>query len=247
MNALILAAGYATRLYPLTQDFPKPLLDVGGRSLLDRLMAQLDGLAALERVVLVTNHRFFPHFDRWRQTRGASKPIEILDDGSTYPDDRLGAIGDLRFALERARLDDDLLVAAADNLWLFPLAEFVAAFQARPATRVCVHRVEDPERRRRTGIAVLGADDRVTEFAEKPRQPKTHWAVPPLYLFPRATLRRVPAYLDAGGSAEAPGSFLEWLCGVEPVFAHRVRGTILDIGTPESLAAARRQFGAAAF
>ncbi len=170
------------------------------------------------------------------------KGVELLDDGTTNNEDRLGALGDLRLALEQARLDDDLLVTAADNILRFPLADCVAAFQARRAVQVCVHVVRDLERRRRTGIAVLGPDDRVLEFAEKPREPKSHWGVPPIYLFPPSALARLPAYLDAGGSPEAPGHFIEWLHGVEPVFAYRIHGSILDLGTPESLEVARRLF-----
>lgn len=241
MKALILAAGYATRLYPLTREFPKPLLEVGGKSILDHLMDQIETLAELREVVLITNHRFHPLFEQWRRTHPSRAPIVILDDGTTSNENRLGAIGDIAFAMEHADLNDDLLIAAADNLLRFPLADFVAAFQAHPAGHVCVHWVEDMARCRRTGIVVLDDADRVVEFAEKPREPKTQWAVPPLYLLPRSTVARIPAYLEGGGSAEAPGCFLEWLCRVEPVYAWRISGTILDIGTPESLEAARRR------
>lgn len=242
MNALILAAGYATRLYPLTKDFPKPLLEVGGRTILDHLVDQIDRIAAIRRIVLVTNHRFLPFFERWKEGHASGKLVQLLDDGTTSNEDRLGAVSDLRFALEHANLNDDLLVTAADNILRFPLVEFVAAFEARPAAYLCVHRVEDLDRRRRTGIAVLDADQRVVEFAEKPAEPKTHWGVPPIYLFPRSTLERFPAYLDTGGSAEAPGHFIEWLHRVEPVFAHQIKGSILDIGTPQSLEAARKLY-----
>ena len=242
MKALILAAGYATRLYPLTRDFPKPLLEVGGRPILDHLVDQLASIPSIDRIVLVTNHRFLPHFERWRLGPPGPKPVELLDDGTTSNEDRLGALGDLRFTLEQAHLDDDLLVTAADNILRFPLSDFAAAFQARRAVHVCVHVVEDLGRRRRTGIAVLGADDRVIEFAEKPREPKTPWGVPPIYLFPPSAQARLPEYLEAGGSPEAPGHFIEWLHKVAPVFAHRINGSILDIGTPESFEAARKLF-----
>jgi glucose-1-phosphate thymidylyltransferase len=245
MNALILAAGYATRLYPLTKDFPKPLLEVGGHALLDYLVDQLEDLAGLERIVSVTNHRFTPHFEKWRRRRRQEARIEILDDGTTSNEDRLGAIGDLQWALQQGLDRDDLLVAAGDNLLQFSLAEFVAAYRARPTTQVCVHWVEDPERCRRTGIAVLNAEDRVIEFAEKPQEPKTHWAVPPIYVFPKATLARVSTYLDKGGSRDTPGRFIEWLCRLEPVYAFRAQGAILDIGTPQSLKSARERFAAA--
>jgi glucose-1-phosphate thymidylyltransferase len=242
MKALILAAGYATRLYPLTKDFPKPLLEVGGQAILDHLLDQIDRIANIERIVLVTNHRFLSVFEQWRRSRTGAKTIELVDDCTCTSEDRLGALGDLQFAREHADLDDDLLVTAADNLLQFPLGEFVAAFERRRAAHVCVHRVEDPERRRRTGIAVLGAHDRVLQFTEKPTEPATWWGVPPIYLLPRSTLALLPVYLGAGGSREAPGHFIEWLHQVEPVFAYRIPGVILDIGTLQSLEAARKLF-----
>lgn len=242
MNALILAAGYATRLYPLTKDFPKPLLEVGGRTILDHLLAQLDAIDAIKRVWLITNHRFMPHFTRWRQGRTGGKPVDLIDDGTLTNDDRLGAVGDLLVALQSVGTDDDLLVTAADNLLEFPLADLVNAFRRRPLSHVCVHGVDDPARLRRTGVVVLGAEDRVIEFREKPAKPRSNLAVPPIYLLARATLPRVGEYLGGGGLPEAPGHFIEWLCRQEAVHAHRIHGTILDIGTPESLGAARARF-----
>ena len=242
MKAIILAAGYATRLYPLTKDFPKPLLQVGGKTILDHLVDQMEGIPALDQIVLITNSRFQPAFERWRAARPNNHRIHVLDDGTTRNDDRLGALGDLRLALERTDLQDDLLVSAADNILEFSLADFAATFQAHPAPYICVHWLNDAERCRRTGIAVLDDVNRVVEFAEKPRHPKTQWAVPPLYLFPPSTLRRLAEYLEAGGSPDAPGHFLEWLCHVEPVFAWKIPGTILDIGTPQSLEAARKLY-----
>lgn len=243
MKALILAAGYATRLYPLTKDFPKPLLQVGDRTILDYLVDQMEDIPALEQIVLITNHRFVGFFEQWRKARRSGKPFVVRNNGTDSNEDRLGAVGDLRFALTHAALDDDLLVTAADNILQFPLAEFVEAFRTKPASHICVHRVDDPERCRRTGIAVLDAENRVIEFAEKPKHPKTNWGVPPLYVFPRATLPRILTYLAEGGSPEAPGNFIEWLCRMESVFAYRINGTILDIGTPASLEAARRLAG----
>lgn len=242
MKAIILAAGYATRLYPLTRDFPKPLLVIGDRSILDSLVDQLTQIDGLREIILVSNSRFLAHFRRWSGASPRAIPVRLLDDGSTCNEDRLGALGDLRIALEHAGHDDDVLVSAADNILQFQLTEFVASFQARRACQIGVHRITDPARLRRTGIAVLGEGDRVMEFAEKPREPKTHWAVPPLYIVSRESLPRIRARLLAGGPTDAPGHLIEWLCGEMPVFAHRIQGTILDIGTPESLDAARRSF-----
>lgn len=242
MRAIILAAGYATRLYPLTADFPKPLLEIGGSTILDLLVDQLAGIDGLREIILITNSRFFQFFQRWRDRRPQANAIRLLDDGSTCNDDRRGALGDMRLALEHAGPSDDALITAADNILRFELMDFVAAFRARGTCQICVHRIEDQERLRRTGVATLGAHDRVVGFQEKPREPKSSWAVPPLYLFPREVLPRILTHLSAGGSGDAPGNLIEWLWKEEPLFAHRIRGSILDIGTPESLDAARRMF-----
>lgn len=243
MKALILAAGYATRLYPLTKDFPKPLLEVGGKTILDHLLDQVETIPEINGAFLVTNSRFAGHFKKWRVARGqhGALPIEIIDDGTTTNEGRLGAVGDIQLAIDSRRIDDDLFIGAADNILQFPLAEFVAAFRARRAPHICARHVEEISARRRTGIVVLDEENRVLEFAEKPQEPKSVWGVPPLYIYPRETLSRFAEYLATGGNPDAPGNFVEWLSQVEPVFAWKMRGSVLDIGNLESLEAARRQ------
>ena len=243
MTVLVIAAGYATRLYPLTRDFPKPLLEVGGRTILDHLLEQIQAIPGVEAVYLITNSRFVAHFEAWRRGRHGGGDVDIIDNGTVSNEDRLGAVGDIRFALEARDIDDDLLVCAADNILQFPLADFVAVFRAHPTAHVCVRAIEDVEDRRKRGIVILDADDRVLEFEEKPEEPKSEWAVPPIYFYPRATVPRIGEYLEDGGTMDAPGHFVEWLCKVEPVYAYRIDGTVLDIGNHASLAEVRRVLG----
>lgn len=241
MKAVVLAAGYATRLYPLTRDFPKPLLELGGRTLLDRLLDRLFELPPLDLVWVVTNRRFYPHFDRWRAATGARRGrVWLLEDGTISPETRLGAVGDLQLVIERTGLKDDLLVAAADNLLEFPLEGFLNAFRLRGTAHLGIHAVRDPERLRRTGVVELGADLRVLRFHEKPEHPPTCWAVPPLYVLPAGILPRVGEYLLQGGMPDAPGHLMAWLCEREPVYAWRLPGKVWDIGTPKALEEARR-------
>lgn len=252
MKAIILAAGYATRLYPLTRNFPKPLLKVGGKTILDHLIDPLKQIPDIDGACLVTNHRFYGHFQNWAQARmaGARRAgrahtglrIDILDDGTTSNDDRLGAVGDIRFALDAHNITDDIIVLAADNILQFPLKDFIFAYKSNPSPYVCVRVIEDPEDRKRRGIAQLDDNNRIVTFEEKPAQPKSEWGVPPFYIYPSATLPRINAYLDGGGNPDAPGHFLEWLCNQEPVYAHKIKGTVLDIGNHDSLAAARKAF-----
>jgi len=243
VKALILAAGYATRLFPLTKDFPKPLLEVGGQTILDHLMDQLETVQNLSQVHVVTNSRFTRHFNDWAQAYDGPLPLTIIDDGTSSNEDRLGAVGDIRFAIEASNLADELLVCAADNILQFPLAKFVAAFKANPVTYICVRSIEDIEDRKRRGIVLLDADNQVLEFEEKPDNPKSNWAVPPFYIYPAKTLKRVQEFLDGGGTSDAPGHFVEWLCQKDPVFAYKIEGEILDIGNHDSLAEARSAFG----
>jgi glucose-1-phosphate thymidylyltransferase len=242
MKAIILAAGYATRLYPLTENQPKALLDVGGRTILDWLIDQVETVHEIDRIRVVTNSRFASHFEAWRDRRDCPVPIEIIDDGSCTNETRLGAIGDIQHAIVRGSIDDDLFIAAADNILLFALIRFVEAFQRRRAPHIAVRHVEDVEARRRTGIVVLDEDDRVLEFQEKPREPKSAWGVPPLYLYPRETIPRIHEYLSQGGDRDAPGNFVAWLSRMEPVYAWRIAGDVMDIGNLASLEAARHRF-----
>ncbi len=249
MRVLIIAAGYATRLYPLTRDFPKPLLEVGGQTILDHLVDQIREIGGVEQVHLVTNHRFVGHFDKWAADRTLQSRkdgrahsgirLDILDDGTTSNEDRLGAIGDMQFAIQKRGIEDDLLVCAADNILQFPLKRAVQAFRGNPVSHICVREEPDVEDRKRRGVVVLDDANRVTEFQEKPEQPKSEWVALPIYIYPSSVLPSVRTYLEQGRSADAPGSFVEWLCSTELVQAHKIEGEVLDIGNPESLEKAR--------
>ncbi len=234
MKALILAAGYATRLYPLTRDQAKPLLPVDGKPLIDSLAENISRVQAIDDLLVVTNRKFFRQFLEWAATRSFRFSPRVIDDGTTSNDRRLGAIGDLRLVVESLGIQDDLLVAAGDNVFPFELEKFAQFFLAKTCDVITCYPQQDIQRLRRTGVAILADDGRVLEFAEKPDQPKSQWAVPPLYLFTRETLGEVAAYLDEGNNPDAPGSFLSWLCPRKPVYALKCKEEPRDIGTPES-------------
>ena len=252
MKAIIIAAGYATRLYPLTKNFPKPLLEVGGQTILDHLIDQLKTIPDIDHVYLVTNHRFYGHFADWAQQRASKGQasgqahtgmhIDILDDGTSSNDDRLGAVGDIRFVIDARGIQDDTMVLAADNILQFPLKDFVFTYKSNPAAHICVRFNDDIEDQKRRGNAVLDEQNRVTQFIEKPDQPISQWSVPPFYIYPSSVLPRMAEYLDGGGNPDAPGHLIEWLHKIEAVYAHKIEGKILDIGNHESLAEARDFF-----
>ncbi len=233
MKALILGAGYATGLYPLTKDRPKSLLPLAGRPLVEHLLSSLANVKELDRVYLVTNHRFVDRYRDWLENYQAPKRVELLDDGTTTQEDRLGAVGDMQFAIERARVHDDLLVMAGDILVRFDLPAFVAFFKQRGAT-IALKEMDSPEAARRFGAVQLDADNRVVEFEEKPAAPRGALISIGLYALPRTILPKVKEYLTAGHNPEAPGYFIEWLHRQTGIYGYTVREPWFDIGDIDS-------------
>ena len=244
MDCIVLAAGYATRLYPLTREFPKPLLPVAGRSILDRLLDKAFAVPEVGNVTVVTNARFHHHFESWRESRPESPRISLVNDGSTTNENRIGALRDLALAVEAAGPAGPTIVLAGDNLFEFELTDFVDFFRQREADCITTHHLEDVERLKRTGVVQIGQEWRVIGFQEKPEEPNSHWAVPPFYLYTRETLlESLPDFLTDGGNADAPGSFIPWLLARKTVFAFPFEGERYDIGNLESYQSVRRAFG----
>ena len=239
MKAVVLAAGYATRLYPLTLDRPKHLLELGGKTILERLLGQLP-LAELDTIYVVTNAKFAPRFREWANTQQAQ--VVVIDDGTLTEDDRLGAIGDLELVIETEQLDDDLLVAAGDSLFSDRLDGFVEFGRGRGAAVTAVYDVGDLDAMTRLSSVAVDGDARVTSFEEKPEHPTSTLAGIALYFLPRSVLPLVAEYLAEGNNPDQPGRLLVWLFRRTPVYAWRVPGRWFDIGTPDTLEEAARLF-----
>jgi glucose-1-phosphate thymidylyltransferase len=234
VNGLVLAAGYATRLRPLTDRVPKQLLPVGGRAMLDWIADKLEEMPELRELHVVTNARYAPAFADWAETRGG---VTVHDDGTTSNDDRLGAIGDLRFVLGRTPLAaDHLLVIAGDNLFDASLADYAAWWGGKgTASALAVYDVGDRGLARQYGIVELGPDERVLGFVEKPAEPPSTLAATATYLFHREHVGLVEEYLAEGNPADQPGNFIAWLYRREPVYGYALPGEWHDIGTPAQL------------
>lgn len=244
MKIIVLAAGFATRLWPLTKNCAKPLLDIGGRTVLDRLLEVGLRCPAIEEIVLVTNARFRADFDAWRTRASIPVPVDILDDGAMHAEELRGALADLSLALDHTSASNDgYMVLAGDNLIDFELAPYVTQFQdaGRPPT-LLVRRIEGGVPPRRYGEVLCDAHERVLRFREKPAQPESDLAATGLYLMPRDVPQHLRRYLESGGHEDAPGHFIAWLCEREKVFARQTSGTLWDIGNLESLELARRAF-----
>lgn len=241
MKLLILAAGYATRLSPLTDNQAKPLLPVRGRPMIDHVLDRFHGCAAIDEVFVVTNRKFAPHFDSWAKSAPDAHPgwrFSVFDDGTTSNADRLGAIGDIAFVMDQTALNDDLLVVAGDNLFSEPLSGFVETAQRRGVV-VGAYDVSDRELIKQYSCVRLDDDARVVSFTEKPQNPESTLACIALYHYPRAMLQLIRQYLAAGNSPDQPGRLVEWLHSRVPCYAYTVPGRWLDIGSKESYEAAQ--------
>ena len=246
MKCLILAAGYATRLYPLTENFPKPLLDVAGKPILDWLIDDMSQTGLVDEYVVISNHKFAPIFEEWaarkRELSAISYQLTIIDDGTSSNETRLGAVKDIQFAIEQLQLDDDLLVMAGDNLLDFSLAAFIRYAQQKNATCVMRYYEADETNLRRSGVAEVAADDRILSMEEKPAQPKSHWCMPAFYYYTRHDSRLIQQAIDAGCGTDAPGSFISWLCTQTNVYAWEMPGKRYDIGNLESYEEVKKVF-----
>lgn len=236
MKCILLCAGYATRLFPLTENFPKALLTVGDRPLLDYILDEVNSIEKVDSIYLVTNDKYTPHFEEWANNKKNIKPITVVNDGTRTNDDRLGAIGDINFTIEKAKIDDDLLIIAGDNLFTFKLKDFVNFHDAKKAPVVCVREEKDINLLRRVGVAQVKEDMEIFDFEEKPTEPKSNYAVYAEYLYPKEVLPVFKEYLDEGHSNDAPGNFVAYLYKKMPVYAYVFKGECYDVGTHDSLA-----------
>ena len=248
VTAILLSAGYGTRLYPLTKDQPKALLPLHDGVILDEVWRSLEGIPDLQRRILVTNHRFAGHFQRWQRARGVD--LEILDDGTDTPETRLGAIRDLQLAQTQGRAVGDLLVVGTDNLFADALVEFVKPAQRyRPDASIALGQARSKEAASQSGVVECNADSRITSFVEKSPNPPSLKIAHCLYYFPEAMLGSIQSFLDEGGNPDAPWYFLEWLVRTQPVYGILMGGMWYDIGSHEAYQAVvhewRRKAGSA--
>jgi len=236
VKAIILAGGYATRLQPLTDDLSKCLLPVGGKPMVDWILERIREVEEIDGVHVVTNSRFAQDFEHWAMFKDG---VTVHDDGTSSNDDRLGAVGDIAFTLERVGVGDDVLVIAGDNLFDFALEDFVEFWRGKgAASAVAVHDVGDLELATQYGIVAVGGDDRIVDFVEKPAQPPSTLAATATYIYHREHVPLVAQYLAEGNAPDQAGSFVAWLQEREPVYAYWFTGVWLDIGDRDQLLAA---------
>ncbi len=234
MKNIIIAAGYATRLYPLTENFPKPLLKVGSKSILERMIDDIDTFDEIDEHIIVTNHKFAHIFDDWAREMHYQKPVSIIDDGTETNETRLGAVRDLLLAISQRAIDDDIMVLAADNLLDFSFRGFVDFFQEKQSSVIMYYHEPELKRLQRTGVIALDDQQRVLEMQEKPERPVSEWAVPPFYIYRREDMPLIRDCMNHGCGFDAPGNLAHYLVDRTVIHAWRMPGHRFDIGSLDS-------------
>ena len=253
MKNIVIAAGYATRLGELTKNFPKPLLKIGDNTILGRMLDDIDRIPEIDEHIIITNHKFAPIFAQWakeqwskdegQKTKAAldlipqtadrrwQKPITIVDDGTETNETRLGAVCDLLYAMDKLHIDDDLLVVAADNLLFFSFQEFVNFARAKGTSCIMCHEQPSIEKLQRTGVVELDANNKVLGMEEKPQVPKSHWAVPPFYIYLKKDLDLVRHSVENGCGKDAPGNLAHYMVEHTTMHAWPMSAGRFDIGS----------------
>ena len=242
MDAIILAAGYATRLQPLTLNTPKSLLNVAGKPIIEHIIRKLEKISAINKIYVVTNSKFENHFREWLKNFDASSPIEILNDGTTSNEGRLGALGDVHYAIASKNIENDFMVVAGDNLFELSLNEVAAFFRKKQSNVIVLHDVRDLELAKHYGIVEVNDKNIVINFEEKPLSPKSTLASTGIYLFPRKTIDLIKKYISQGNSPDKTGNFIEWLHKREAVHTYITEKQWFDIGSVEQLEKANKHY-----
>lgn len=234
MKAILLCAGFGTRMYPLTKDRAKPLLPVAGKPMIEYLVEQLEASELIDEILVVTNARFHAQFLAWSQGR-----VSVSSDGATSDDNRLGAVRDFAWVVERRGIREPVVVAAGDNLFQETIEPFLADYRVRPRNLILRYREANPEKLRRTGVGEIDErDGRLLCLEEKPDDPPSEWACPALYALERDALDELAPFLVENPHSDAIGSFIAWLAPRVPVYTHEMKGRRLDVGEPEGYARA---------
>jgi len=252
MKCIVIAAGYATRLGELTKNFPKPLLKIGENTILGRMLDDIDRIPEIDEHIIITNHKFAGIFEEWAKTntnptndtKKWRKPIIIVDDGTETNETRLGAVCDLLYAMEKLHIDDDMLVVAADNLLFFSFQEFVDFAREKGTSCIMCHEQPSIEKLQRTGVVELDDNMRVLGMEEKPQVPKSHWAVPPFYIYLKKDLDLVRHSVENGCGKDAPGNLAHYMVEHTTMHAWPMSAGRFDIGSLDTYYEAQRLYGA---
>lgn len=236
MKAVLLCAGYATRMYPLTHNFPKSLLSVAGKPILSDLVLQLVATGHINEFIIVTNARFYQHFLDWAeiQKKEHGVLVSVLDDGTFTNEASLGAVGDLELVIQKLNLRESVLISAGDSLYRMSFNHYLNDYTAKPRNLVLIYKEESIDQLRRAGVVEIDGDGRVLKMLEKPENPPSQFACPAMYILQTEALSLVSNYLKESPNSDAPGNFIAWLSQQQAVYTHHMRGRRLDVGNIET-------------
>ena len=243
MKNIVIAAGYATRLGELTKNCPKPLLKIGENTILGRMLDDIDRIPEIDGHVIVTNHKFAPIFEEWVREQQYTKPITVVDDGTSTNETRLGAVCDLLYAMDQLQIDEDMLVVAADNLLFFSFQEFVDFAKEKQTSCIMCHEQPSIEKLQRTGVVEVDQDMKVLGMEEKPQVPKSHWAVPPFYIYLKKDLDLVRHSVENGCGKDAPGNLAHYMVEHTTMHAWPMTAGRFDIGSLDTYYQAVATYG----
>ncbi len=244
MKVLLLNAGYATRLYPLTENMPKSLLPLGKKLIIDYILDSIDSLSDVSEIILISNSKFASMFQDWADSldRTGKAPICVLDDGTNSPDNMRGAIGDIKFAIDEKNIDEDICIMAGDNIFTYDINEMYGFFKQKKYDTLVAINVPEKHQLQKLAVAILDDDGMILDMTEKPEEPKSHWGIYATYFYKRDTIKLIDTYLEEGNSPDAPGNFPSWLYKKCPVYAYKATGDCIDIGTLENYEKTKKEY-----
>lgn len=235
MKCILLCAGYATRLFPLTENFPKALLTIGNRPLLDYILDEVNELDEVDEIYLITNNKYTPHFEKWAIEKNNIKKITVLNDGTTSNDDRLGAIGDIKFTIDKMNIQEDLLIIAGDNLFTFKLKDMMDYYNKVKTPVVSVKEINNVDILRGLAVVSTNEENSIINCEEKPQEPKSNLGAYAEYIYPKYILEMIDTYIKEGNNKDAPGNLVSWLYKRTDVKVYKFDGECYDVGTHQSL------------
>lgn len=244
MKVLLLNAGYATRLYPLTENMPKSLLPLGKKLIIDYILDAIDSMKDVSEIILISNSKFASQFQDWADSldRTNKAPISVLDDGTDSPDNMRGAIGDIKFAIDEKKIDEDICIMAGDNIFTYDVNDMYDFFRSKNADTLVAIYVPEKHQLQKLAVAILDDDGRILDMSEKPKEPKSNWGIYATYFYKRETIKMIDEYLSEGNSPDAPGNFPSWLYKKLPVYAYKAQGDCIDIGTLENYEKTKKEY-----
>lgn len=245
MKGIILVAGYATRLYPLTLNTPKALLPIGNKAIIDYILDEMDTIPEMEEIYVTTNAKFYEHFKVWADEKNKNRQksqIVVINDGTLTEDTRLGGVGDILYTVEKEKIDDDLMVIAGDNFFTYSLRGVYDFYKEKNNNCVCVKASDDPEFLKTVGICELDSDNKIISMEEKPEHPKTNLVVYATYIYTKNTLPLLSRYKEEDNIMDAPGHFAKWVSVNDSLYAYCFDGECYDVGTPASYAEVQKVY-----